>query len=40
MSENRIKEYRISKGITLTELSERTGISARIYMSFRKRYKK
>lgn len=37
MSENRIKEYRIGKGITLTELSERTGISVRIYMSFRKR---
>ena len=38
MSENRIKEYRISKGITLSELSSRTGISARIFMSFRKRH--
>ncbi len=38
MSENRIKEFRINKGITLNELSLRTGISARIYMSFRKRY--
>ncbi len=40
MNENRIKEYRISKGITLSELSMKTGISARIYMSFRKRHKK
>ena len=40
MSENRIKEYRISKGITISELSIRTGISARIYMSFRKRDEK
>lgn len=40
MSENRMKEYRIIKGITLSELSLRTGISARIFMSFRKRNKK
>lgn len=40
MSENRIKEYRTNKGITMNELSKKTGISIRIYMSFRKRYKK
>ena len=40
MNENRIKEFRISKGITLNQLSLKTGISARIHMSFRKRYKK
>lgn len=37
---NRIKEYRRKLGISIAELSRRTGISERIYMSFRKRNKK
>ena len=37
MGKNRMKEYRISRGITMSKLSEKTGISVRIYMSFRKR---
>ena len=40
MSKNKIKELRTSKGITMAQLSEKTGISIRIYMSFRERNEK
>jgi len=40
MNRNKIKEARISKGISITELSRKTGVSSRVHMSFRKRYAK
>lgn len=40
MNENRIKEYRIKKNLSMMQLSRITGISKRIYMSFRKWTKK
>ena len=37
---NKMKEYRKERNITLKELSYMTGISVRIFVSFRKRNKK
>ncbi|MCR5187239.1 MAG: hypothetical protein K6D97_09070 [Clostridia bacterium] len=40
MSENKIKEYREKKKISMVQLSKLAGVSKRIYMPFRKRKKK
>ena len=40
MYSNQIRKIRLEKGISLTELAYKSGISVRLFMSFRKRQKK
>ena len=40
MSNNKIKEYREKKKVSMVQLSKLAGVSKRIYMPFRKREKK